>query len=52
MVADIADAQPVLPGFHQQAKDRKAGIMAKGGKGAGGGAGAGHVANITIFLVL
>ena len=26
--------------------------LREGGKGAGGGAGAGHVANITIFLVL
>lgn len=52
MLADIADPQPVVPGLHQQAKDRKTRIVAESGKGAGIGAGRGHESKITTILVL
>jgi hypothetical protein len=41
-----------MSGLHQQAKDRQAGIMAKGRQRAGMGIGINHAGNIPIKLVL
>lgn len=52
IVADIAEPKACIPGLHQKPKDRQAGVMAKGGKGAGMGAGRAHATKITAIPVL
>ena len=47
MRTDVADSQPLIPRFYKQPEDCQAGIMAKGGKGAGVGTGCSHTAKIT-----